>query len=55
MPNVIEMMRSELMPMSSAVSVSKEAARMALPVFVRWTMYVRMTMRTAVMPRISIC
>ena len=55
MPNVMEMMRSELMPMSSAVSVSKEAARIALPVFVFWTMYVRMTMSTAVMPRISIC
>ena len=37
MANVMEMMRSTLIPMRRAACLSKETARMALPIFVRRT------------------
>ena len=41
--------------MSCAVSVSKLAARIALPSFVFWTMYVKIAIRTIVIPKIKSC
>ena len=55
MAKVMEMIRSTLIPISRAASVSKETARIALPTFVWLTTYVRMNINAREMIRITIC
>ena len=53
--NVNEMTLFASMPMSCAVSVSNDTARIALPIFVFCTMYVSSAISTMVMEKMRIC
>ena len=53
MANVSVMVRSTLMPISVAASLSSDTARMALPSFVRSMNSVSATISTAVTPSVS--
>jgi len=54
-PKVKAMMTLILMPMSWAATGLKESARMAMPIFVFRTMWLRPMSRTSVMPKTSNC